>query len=235
MFTIEGLSVRYGKFSVLSDLNLTIQTPSVFGLVGLNGAGKTTLFNALTGIVNYSARRIDFNGTALDYSRIAYLESDSYFYPDITGNDYLRVFKRKYTKFPIESWQEIFGLPLEQPVEHYSAGMKKKLALLGALALDKELLLLDEPYNSLDLESVQILQVIIVRVKEIGKTVILSSHILDSLIPVCDSIGILSSGRIEKVYSSSDYENLQKIFNYYIDEKYGSIIRDALPKEETDR
>ncbi|MBR1539156.1 MAG: hypothetical protein IJ636_06585 [Bacteroidales bacterium] len=113
--------------------------------------------------------------------------------------------------------------------------MKKKLALLGLLALDKELILLDEPYNSLDLESVRILQIIIGRMKEIGKTIIVSSYILDSLIPVCDSIGLLSNGRIEKVYPSYDYENLQKKINYYIDEKYGSIIRDALPKDKADR
>lgn len=232
MFTIESLTVCYGKQTVLSDLDLSVASPSVFGLVGLNGSGKTTFLNALSGIVKSSAKRIDINGHTLDCSRLSYLETDSFFYPDITGSDYLGVFKRKHTDFQIDTWQKVFNLPLDKPVAQYSAGMKKKLALLGSLALDKELILLDEPYNSLDMESIQILQILLGRLKDIGKTVIVSSHILDLLTPVCDAIGILADGKIKHLYSNDEYAALKDYFQSYIDRKYGTLICNALPKRE---
>ena len=204
MLTIDNLSVSYGTHTVLSQLDLSLERGGIHGIVGFNGAGKTTLLNAIYGIP-VQRDCIRFDGTPLSRRDIAYLETESYFYSRITGRDYLKLFQARGGGFDFETLCSVFSLPLDHFVDSYSTGMKKKLALTGILSLDRKVLLLDEPFNGLDLESVSVLQLALRKLCAAGKLVVVTSHILESLSPLCDAIHLLQDGRIYKSYHPVEY------------------------------
>ena len=204
MLTIDNLSVSYGTHTVLSQLDLSLECGGIHGIVGYNGAGKTTLLNAIYGI---PAQRdcIRFDGSPLSRKDIAYLETESFFYSRITGRDYLKLFQARSGGFDFETLSSVFSVPLDHFVDSYSTGMKKKLALTGILSLDRKVLLLDEPFNGLDLESVSVLQLALRKLSAAGRLVVVTSHILESLSPLCDAIHLLQDGRIYKSYHPIEY------------------------------
>jgi len=227
MLQFKNLSIRYESEAVIENLCLEMAPGRVHGLVGLNGSGKTTLLNAMYGILKPYQGAIYWDGQPLHYSKIAYLESSHFFYSRITGLEYLSLFKNKNKGFDLHSWNEIFQLPLNVLVEEYSSGMKKKLALMGILSFEKkEVFLLDEPFNALDLESNELLKNIIRRLKEQGKTLLLTSHILETLTNTCDFIHWLKGRNIPKSYAGEDFPQMQKdIFEEENKEKNAIIER----------
>jgi ABC-2 type transport system ATP-binding protein len=210
--------------AVLCDLNLHLQLGKIHGLVGLNGSGKTTLLNALYGFVKYQQGAILFNGNRLDRRQIAYLETQNYFYSGITGNEYLRLFHSKGNSIKTDALTEIFGLPLDELVENYSSGMKKKLALLAVLKLDRELILLDEPFNNLDIETAHILKMVLKRINEKGKTIIVTSHIFESLTTICNLIHYLDNKRIVNTYTREQFNELNELLMLSIESKVNAVI-----------
>jgi ABC-2 type transport system ATP-binding protein len=209
MIEIKQLSVSFGEHIVLSDLSTSFEEPGVHGLVGLNGSGKTTLFNVMSSYLYAKNGEVLRDGKKLHFMDVAYLETNNYFFPDITGGEYLSVFPQKNDRFKLEVWTEIMHLPLDELVSNYSTGMKKKLALLGLLKLDRPVYILDEPFNGLDLESNKILEIIIDELKSSGKTVLLSSHILSPLLNICDSIQFLEKGRIKRSFARSEFSAIE--------------------------
>src|SRR5665811_1144688 len=166
MISIENLKVNYGENTVLKSLNLVIPSASIHGLVGLNGSGKTTLLNSIYGIKEKQAGSISYGSAPIEKNKIAYLESVNYFYPYITGKEYLMMFRTQNVNFNIDNWNELFELPLDKLVEDYSTGMKKKLAFMGVICLNSEILILDEPLNGVDLETVQKIKSLLTKLKE---------------------------------------------------------------------
>lgn len=216
MFTIENIRVQYGKQIVLSNLNLSLTLKQVHGLVGLNGAGKTTLLNTIYGFSKPQSGRIALNGNPIHRKQLSFLETGNYFYPYITGNEYLGLFPESEKKFDINTWNQLFELPLDKLIDDYSTGMKKKLAFMGILKLDKPILILDEPFNGLDLESVQLVKLIIQRLRVNGKTVLITSHILETLFNCCDHIHYLSQGKIQQSYPKQNFHLIEKeIFSLF--------------------
>jgi ABC-2 type transport system ATP-binding protein len=209
MLHLQNLSVLYNQTAILKELNLTIQKGSVHGLVGLNGSGKTTLFNTLYGLLKHQKGEIIFDDKPLITNHIAYLETQNYFYSFLTGGEYLEIFKTQNPSFDIKSWNYLFQLPLNQFIDEYSTGMKKKLAFIAILSLDKPILLLDEPFNGLDMESNQQLKLIIRQLREKGKTILITSHIMESLTSICDEISYLKEGKIEFTATKSEFEGLE--------------------------
>jgi len=223
MLTIDNLSVAYGAHTVLSGLDLSLEKGRIYGVVGFNGAGKTTLLNAIYGIPR-QRECIQFEGRTLSRADIAYLEAESFFYPRITGRDYLNLFREKDGRFDLEALCAVFNVPLDNFVDSYSTGTKKKLALIGTLALDKEILLLDEPFNGLDLESVSVLQLALRKIRAAGKLVIVTSHILESLSPVCDSIFLLQDGKISRSFLPDEYGSLAKSLRDDVSRRYDDTL-----------
>ncbi|MHC1707068.1 MAG: ATP-binding cassette domain-containing protein [Bacteroidales bacterium] len=209
MIIIENLVVAYQKDNnVLNHVNLHLNPGEIHGIVGLNGAGKTTLFNTMFGLIKPLSGSVSFNQERLIKKQIAYLETESYFYPNITGREYLSLFENK--NFDLGAYNNIFELPLDSLIDHYSTGMKKKLAILGLLKLDKPVNILDEPFNGLDLETAKVLQLMMIKLKQSGKTIIVSSHILESLTSVCDSIHYLENGVITFSRTNKEFDNLER-------------------------
>ena len=206
MLEISNLCVSYKKQNVLFDLNLEIQQGVILGLLGKNGAGKTTLFEAIYQELQYTGE-ILWQKQKMKRENISYLETDNYFYPFITGKEYLGYFNKKSKKY--EDLILKFNLPLEKFIQDYSSGMKKKIALLGMLMLDKSINILDEPFNGVDFEGVHILYDVIRELKSENKVVIVSSHIIETLFHTCDKIAILNSGKIDKIIEKENFIELQ--------------------------
>ena len=228
MLQLQNLSISYGKHTVIHQLNLELGSPKIHGLVGFNGSGKTTLLQAIFGIKKAEEGKILFNGDPITHRDIAYLPTSNYFYSYLTGREYLRLFPLKNPHFKLETWEELLHLPLDELIEHYSTGMKKKLALLAILKLDKKLILLDEPFNGLDLESGKILNLLLDRLAERGKTVIVTSHIIETLTASCHYIHLLEKGSIRKTFEENEFGNIEKeLFDKFI-AKANNLLDDAI-------
>ena len=157
-----------------------------------------------------------------------FLETSPYFYPNITGNEYLSLFSQTRSHFDGKQLSEVFQLPLDDLVDHYSTGMKKKLAILAMLKKDKPIYLLDEPFNGLDLESNHVLEVLLTLLKERGKTILISSHILDPLLRICDDIHLLKGGRLEQNFSKENFENVEQALFGELAHKAKAVIERAI-------
>lgn len=206
MLEIKNLSVSYKNKNVIQNLNLDIEEGIIIGILGKNGAGKTTLFESLYQSKQYRGE-ILWQNQKLLRENISYLETENYFYPYITGREYLSYFaKGKFTQ--IIELAEKFQLPLDKYVQYYSSGMKKKLALIGMLMLDKLINILDEPFNGVDFEGVHLLYDIIGALKQNNKIVIISSHIIETLFHTCDKIVTLENGIITHTFNKEDFEKL---------------------------
>lgn len=226
MLTIRNLQVEYKKESpVLKGINLSMEPGKIHGLVGLNGAGKTTLLNTLYVFIRPSEGSVLYNDTALKRKDIAYLEAENYFYPYMTGREYLNLFPAGKNGFDTESWQQLFHIPLDDITENYSTGMRKKLALLAVLKPDKPILILDEPFNGLDLESAHILTLILQQLREGGKTVLVTSHVFETLTSSCDQIHHIDHGIIDHSYSKEQFGMLQKLLYSTIENRASDQIR----------
>lgn len=208
MLDIRNLSVSYKNQKVLNELNLQLSEGLVFGLLGKNGAGKTTFFESLYQTIAFSGQQ-NFRGEKLTREMISYLETENYFYPYIKGKEYLEYFVEKEDKNKIEELAKRFQLPLDKYVQDYSSGMKKKIALIGMLLLDKPICILDEPFNGVDFEGVHLIYETIEELKSKNKIVIISSHIIETLFNTCDSIGILKVGKIENIFDQQNFSQIQ--------------------------
>lgn len=220
MINIQGLTVRFDENEVLKNITIDFEPGLVHGIVGLNGAGKTTFFNVLAKTLKPDAGSVNQNNTALTIKDTAYLETNNFFFSRITGKEYLKIFNQTNTGFNLAALQEYFKLPLDELIENYSTGMKKKLALLAVLKQDKSIFILDEPFNGLDLETNKVLEIIIKSLKQKQKTVFVSSHIIEPLLTTCDYIHLLENGCFVKTYLTAEFEKIE-------DELFGKLKSEA--------
>ena len=210
MIEIKGLSVSFDDNAVLQSVSLSLHPGKIYGIVGLNGAGKTTFFNLLAKLIKPGAGTIMMNNKPISIRDSAYLETVNYFYSGITGNEYLKIFSQTNREFNLQVLQQYFKLPLDELIEHYSTGMKKKLALLAILKQDKPLYIFDEPFNGLDLETNKLLEVILETLRKKNKTILLSSHVIEPLITVCDTIHLLQNGQFERHFERDQFAGIDE-------------------------
>jgi ABC-2 type transport system ATP-binding protein len=211
MLEIRNLRKAYGSHIVLHDVSLTLRPGTIHGLVGANGAGKTTLINCLYGLEN------DFNGTVRDTvgsavrERTGLLPYEPYFYPRLTGREYLEFCLQARGRPVVDftGWNQLLELPLDQFADEYSAGMRKKLALLALLVQQFTYLILDEPFNGLDLEANLLLKEILKRLRDRGTGILLTSHILGALTETSDEISVLVGGRVQRHYTAAEFGTLE--------------------------
>jgi ABC-2 type transport system ATP-binding protein len=209
MITINNLTISYGKNEkVINNLNLSLDKNLIHGIVGLNGAGKTTLLNTLFGLKKPDSGVMKFDNKEINKKSVAYLVTENFFYSNITGKEYLSLFKNN--NFNVDQWNKLFTLPLDKIIDGYSTGMKKKLALLGVLKQDKPLMILDEPFNGLDIETCRIIRMILLRLKEKNKTIIITSHIIETSTNLCDFIHYLEVGQIKYSRDKSGFSEFER-------------------------
>lgn len=206
---MNDLSKVFGDKEVLKNVSMEFSKGNVYGIVGENGAGKTTLFRCIAGLESYSGEIIS-DVTPLK-NHLGLLLTDPFFFSMITGREYIRLLcnARGKTNLDIDS-KNIFDLPLDQYASTYSTGMKKKLAITAILLQENEYFILDEPFNGVDIQSNIILTEIILKLKELNKIVIISSHIFSTLSETCDEIHLLRKGEQIKSVQKSGFKNLEQ-------------------------
>ena len=219
MLTINNLQVGYQEHLVLKGLNLNAKVGEIHGILGMNGSGKSTFFNALYRFLPTRAGEIAFNNQPVHQKDIAYLETHHFFYSYMTGEEYLQLCALQNPDFNIAEWNQIFDLPLKTMVDTYSTGMKKKLAFIGNIALNRPIMVLDEPYNGVDFESCEIIYEILLRLRKQGKIILISSHIIESLTNVCDRVSYLNNGVIEREYAKTDFKQMEQDLRDFIKSK----------------
>lgn len=209
MIKIKELSKLFGNKEVLKNLSMEFSTGNVYGIVGENGAGKTTLFRCISGLESYSGEIISDVKPLKNH--LGLLLTEPFFFSMMTGREYIRLLcnARGKTNVDIDS-KNIFDLPLEQYASTYSTGMKKKLAITAILLQENEYFILDEPFNGVDIQSNIILTEIILKLKELNKIVIISSHIFSTLSDTCDEIHLLRKGEQIKSVNKTGFKDLEQ-------------------------
>lgn len=208
MLNFKNLSHSYGSNQVLKNLKLSLEAGKIHGLIGLNGSGKTTLLNCLYSFIKPDSGKILWNNLPIERKDIAFLETQNFFYANLSGREFLSIFPDRKGDFQADTWKDLLDLPIDEMIESYSTGMKKKLALMCILKLDRPIIVLDEPFNGLDLETNHILEKLITMLRERGKTIIITSHILGILHTVCDEIHWLKKGIIEKNFQQNEFQDI---------------------------
>lgn len=222
MITITDLHCAYGDKPVLNIPSYEM-APGLHGIVGLNGAGKTTLFNALYGFGRSKGAKVLFNGMDLGRNNAAFMEAENYFHPGITGREYLDLFSGA-KHFDVDDVNSLLQVPLDELITAYSTGMRRKLALLGVLKLDRPVMLLDEPMNGLDLAAVRVLEAIVRKLADQGRTVFISSHILAPLKALCGQIHLVQGGGIRRTYLPGEMDALEHALFADLDERTEQTI-----------
>ncbi|MDF1746675.1 MAG: ABC transporter ATP-binding protein [Gimesia sp.] len=209
MVEVKNLWVRYGKYEAVKGISFSIPKGEVFGFIGPNGAGKSSTIKVLATLQReYQCDTVKINGISLNKAphlireMIGYMPDFFGVYEDLTAREYLHFFAaayridRKKRKAIVNDVLELTDLTgkIDAPVDSLSRGMKQRLALARVLLHDPDLLLLDEPASGLDPRARIEVRELLVALKEMGKTIIISSHILHELSQLCTSIGIIEAG-----------------------------------------
>lgn len=227
MIEVKNIQLRYDQKVVLNSVNKSFELNKIHGIVGLNGAGKTSFFNILAQIIQTKGE-INYKNVPLSHKSISYLETEPFFYSRITGREYLTIFPDKNPELNQEELIYLLKFPIDNFIATYSTGEQKKLALLGILKQNRPIIILDEPFNGLDLESAKVLETIVLRLKEKNKTIFISSHILNPLFNLCDVIHHLADGNFKRSYVPNEFNELDKNIFGALTAKAEAIVQQFL-------
>jgi ABC-2 type transport system ATP-binding protein len=208
--------------TVLSDVSFSVGFGEIFGFLGHNGAGKTTTMKIILGLVQATAGSVELLGTSWTnvqvHKRIGYLPESPYFYDYLTAEEFLMFYGglaglNKATVIPrIEELLEKVGLSEARthPLRKFSKGMLQRIGLAQALIHDPELVILDEPMSGLDPVGRKEVRDIILNLRDQGKTVLFSTHIISDVEMICDRVGIIAKGKMLAVGRIEDIVGRQK-------------------------
>lgn len=203
--SISGLVKTFGSTRALDGLDLSVERGEVHGFLGPNGSGKTTTIRVLLGLLRADAGDVALLGKdpwrdAVELHRhLAYVPGEVSLWPNLTGGEVIDLFGRLRGKFDRARRDDLldrFQLDPTKKTRSYSKGNRQKVALVSAIASDAELLLLDEPTSGLDPLMESVFQDCIRELKEEGRTVLLSSHVLAEVEALCDRLSIIRAGRV---------------------------------------
>lgn len=238
---IDNLSKKYGGNYAVKNLHLTIEKGQVYGILGPNGSGKTTTLGMILGVINPTEGEYAWFGSeprSNQRRRIGSILEHPIFYPDLTAYRNLEISCaiKKADKKRIDAVLERVGLyeRRNSRFSSYSLGMKQRLALASALLSDPEVLVLDEPTNGLDPQGISQMRSLINGIAQEGKTIIVSSHLLDEIQKTCSHVAILKQGNLLRSGKIGDL--LQTPASYKLQSQNSEIVLEVLkqsPKIES--
>ena len=206
----QGLTRRFGRVAAVENLSLRVPSGALFGLIGPNGAGKTTTLRMLAGLLEPTSGQILLDGQVAKHDwcamqrQIGYMPDFFGVYEDMLVWEYLDFFARCHD-LPAARRRQVTDELLELVdlvgkrdayVQTLSRGMRQRLCLAHALVHDPAVLLLDEPASGLDPRARVEMRELLRELGAMGKTIVVSSHILAELAEMCDSVGIIERGRL---------------------------------------
>src|SRR5437868_1385740 len=210
MIRLTALSKRYGSFTAVNGIDLSVPRGQLFGFLGPNGAGKTTTLRMIAGILRPTAGRIEIAGIDIvtdpraAKSKLGFIPDRPFIYEKLTGAEFLRFVAGLYEQsgpqvehrarellalFDLEEWRD-------ELVESYSHGMRQKLIISSAFVHRPEVIVVDEPMVGLDPKAAKILKDLFREYTRRGHTIMMSTHTLEVAQSLCDRIGIIQHGTI---------------------------------------
>ncbi len=204
------------RVDALKDLNLEVQKGEVFGFLGPNGAGKSTTIKLLMGLIFPTSGRFVINGIEgkdIRYKKfVGYLPENPSFYDYLTGEELLyfvgRNFGMSSKELQARAEELLRTLDLHEarkrPIRSYSKGMVQRIGLAQALIHDPDILILDEPMSGLDPLGRILVKELILKLKDRGKTIFMSTHILNDIEVLCDRVGIIVNGHLRRIINIDD-------------------------------
>ena len=210
---IKGVSKRFKDRVILEDVNMVLEPNHIYGFIGPNGSGKTLILKMICGFYIPTTGEILINGENIikkkEYPKDtgALIEKPS-FLPDLTGYQNLQLLasiQNKVTKNQIEEIMDIVGLSefKNQKYNTYSLGTKQKLGIAQAIMEDQQLIILDEPFNGLDEASAKKIRAYLLKEKEKGKLIILSTHIKEDVKRLADTLYMFENGKVKNIKQKS--------------------------------
>lgn len=207
MNTIElkSLTKDFGAFRALNQVDMTVKAGEALGFLGPNGAGKSTTIRILLGLLRKTEGSVQvFGKDAWEHSvaihqKLAYVPGDVHLWPQLTGGEVIDLFLSLRGQIDYKRKKEMlerFELDPKKKCHTYSKGNRQKVGLISAFASDVDLYILDEPTSGLDPLMSVVFQEVVQSLKKQGKTILMSSHIMDDVEKLCDRISIIRHGSI---------------------------------------
>ncbi len=207
---IEGLTKKYGDLTAVDNLSLSIRTGRLFGFLGPNGAGKSTTIGCLTGLLDPTSGQITLLDEKLTYDsvelkrRIGIMPEGLALFDQLYAHEFLAFNARMFgldeptVRKRVEELLEVMELKqvLNKRLAEFSTGMRKKVAFAAAIIHRPEILFLDEPFESIDPTSVAMLKDWLRRFVAQGRTVFMTTHVLETVERLCDEVAIINAGRL---------------------------------------
>ncbi|MFC6182394.1 ABC transporter ATP-binding protein [Lactiplantibacillus daowaiensis] len=219
LLQLNHLQKRFGKFEALKDIDFAIYPGEVFGFIGPNGAGKSTTIRVLLGILKASGGSATIFGqdvwqhSVAIHRRIAYVPGDVYLWPNLSGGEIIDLFLKlngERHSAKTDALIKEFGLDPRKKARTYSKGNRQKVALIAAFSTNADFYIFDEPTSGLDPLNEQTFQAHVLALKQAGKSVLLSSHILSEVEKMCDRIGIIREGQIVETGTLAEMRHLTR-------------------------
>jgi ABC-2 type transport system ATP-binding protein len=207
---IEHLTKRYGELTAVDDLSLVVPTGKMFGFLGPNGAGKSTTIGCLTGLIDPSAGKIEllgkeFTSDSIELKRcIGVMPEGLALFDHLYAHEFLTFNARMYglddatVKQRVEELMTVMDLTTStrKRLSQFSTGMRKKVAFAAAIIHRPEILFLDEPFESIDPAGVAMLKEWLRRFVAGGRTVFMTTHVLETVERLCDDVAIIKAGKV---------------------------------------
>lgn len=227
---VENIRKSFGSNNVLKDITFNVQKSTCFGILGANGAGKTTLFSILSGILEKDGGKIFINGIDTDKNinlsrkNIGILMNELGIYEKLTSKEFMLFLTAMYGIPESERMPKIknifdrlqLDINNDTLIEKYSTGMKKKIAFVASIIHDPEILLLDEPFESVDAIVTYSMEELIKDYVKGGGTVLISSHILQIAEEICHEFVIIDDGKVLKQNTLKNL-NGEKLLKYFVE------------------
>lgn len=232
MLELRHVTKRYPGTTAVKDISFAARRGEVTGYLGPNGSGKSTTLKMITGLIEPTEGEILFDGERIERDpmayrrRLGYVPEEPHLYPHLTGGEYLemvgqlRGLRARALAEKIDTFLRLLALHEDRyvPISSYSKGMRQKVLLVAALLHNPDLVLLDEPFSGLDVNSGLVLRALIAELAARGKTVLFSSHEMETVERVSARVIILHKGRvvaddsIERLRVLMSLPNLEGIF-----------------------
>ena len=210
MIQVEHISKQFGKIEALKDVSFTLNDGEITGLLGVNGAGKTTLMRLIYGLLQPSSGRVLVDGVEVAQQpdrarqRLGVLPDDTGLYKRLTARENIRYFGELHHLSPAsltESCEELIELLgmhniADRRAEGFSLGERMKTALARAIVHQPQHIMLDEPTNGLDVITTRAVRRMLVALRDQGRCVLFSSHLMHEVTGLCDRIIVIAQGRI---------------------------------------
>ena len=218
--SLNKVEKRFGKFQALKDVTFDVNKGEVLGFIGPNGSGKSTTIRILLGMLKKSGGEATIFGkdvwkedTAI-HKNISYVPGDVFLWPNLTGGEIIDLLLRLNDQKRTQRTEELikkFQLDPKKKARTYSKGNRQKIALVAALSQEAELYIFDEPTSGLDPLNEKSFQEEVLKLKEAGKSILLSSHILSEVEKMCDRIAIIREGEIIETGDLNSMRHLTRL------------------------